>query len=114
MFFTPLGSGLGLKLKEKPLWDLKGVSGDTRSGVLGRALKKFPFFDGALAAAPPRAAPTPRCGHIVPKKSAVVWRKVLLVFLMIFELGPYSEPLLIVLPSESIRCGVKAFFHPKN
>ena len=46
--------------------------------------------------------------------SAVVWRKVLLVFLMIFELGPYSEPLLIVLPSESIRCGVKAFFHPKN
>ena len=46
--------------------------------------------------------------------SAVVWRKVLLVFFIIFELGPYSEPLWIVLPSESIRCGVKAFFHPKN
>ena len=40
----------------------------------------------------------------------MVWRKVLLVFFMIFELGPYSESLLNGLPSESIRCGVKAFF----
>ena len=47
-------------------------------------------------------------------KSAVVWRKVLLVLFMIFELGPYLESLWNGLPSEPIRCGVKEFFHPKN
>ena len=45
---------------------------------------------------------------------AVVWRKVLLVLFMIFELGPYLEFLWNGLPSEPIRCGVKEFFHPKN
>ena len=47
-------------------------------------------------------------------KSAVDWRKVLLVLFMIFELGPYLESLWNGLPSELIRCGVKEFFHPKN
>ena len=46
--------------------------------------------------------------------SAVVWRKVLLVLFMIFELGPYLESLWNGLSSESIGCGIKAFFHPKN
>ena len=46
--------------------------------------------------------------------SAVVWRKVLLVLFMIFELGPYLESLWNGLPSEPIRCGVKEFFHPKK
>ena len=47
-------------------------------------------------------------------KSAVVWRKVLLVLFMIFELGPYLESLRNGLTSEPIRCGVKEFFHPNN
>ena len=46
--------------------------------------------------------------------SAVVWRKVLLVLFMFFELGPYLESLWRGKPSESIRCWVKAFFHHKN
>ena len=45
-------------------------------------------------------------------KSAVVWRKVLLVFFIIFELGPYSEPLRIYIHIRNPN--VKAFFHPKN
>ena len=48
-----------------------------------------------------------------PNKSAVDWRKVLLVLFMIFELGPYLESLWNGLPSEPIRCGVN-FFTLKN
>ena len=54
-----------------------------------------------------------KIGHFLGR-SAVVWRKDLLVFFTIFELGPYLESLGNGLPSESIRCGVKAFFHPNN
>ena len=42
------------------------------------------------------------------------WRKVILVIFVIFELGPDSESLCNALPSESISCGIRAFFHPKN
>ena len=52
--------------------------------------------------------------HYRLDSSAVVWRKVLLVLFMIFDLGPYLESLWNGLPSEPIRCGVKEFFHPKN
>ena len=55
------------------------------------------------------------CYNLIPKTGILmVWRKVLQVLFMIFEFGPYLEPIWIVLPSESIRWGVKAFFHPKN
>ena len=47
-------------------------------------------------------------------RSAVDWRKVLLVLFMIFVLGPYLESLWNGLTSEPIRCGVKEFFHPNN
>ena len=47
-------------------------------------------------------------------RSAVVWRKVILVIFVIFELGPDSESLCNALPSESISCGIRVFFHPKN
>ena len=57
----------------------------------------------------PKSLPSPN-----KHNSAVVWRKVLLVFFMIFELGPYLESLWNGLPSEPIRCGVKEFFHHKN
>ena len=46
--------------------------------------------------------------------SAVFWRDVISVFFVIFELGPDSESLCKALPSESNRCGIMAFFHPKN
>ena len=46
--------------------------------------------------------------------SAVFWRNVILVIFVIFELGPDSESLCNALPSESISCGIRAFFHPKN
>ena len=46
--------------------------------------------------------------------SAVFWRKVILVIFVIFELGPDSESLCIAPQSESISCGIRAIFHPKN
>ena len=45
--------------------------------------------------------------------SAVFWRKVILVIFVIFELGPDSESLCNALPSESISCGIWAFFQPR-
>ena len=51
---------------------------------------------------------------LVKGKSAVVWRKVILVIFVIFELGPDLESLCNALSSESISCGIRAFFHPKN
>ena len=46
--------------------------------------------------------------------AAVVWRKVKLVIFVIFELGPNSESLHNAVPSESIRCGIMAFFLKKK
>ena len=46
--------------------------------------------------------------------SAVLWRKVISVIFVIFELGPDLESLCNALPSESISCGIWAFFQPKN
>ena len=37
-------------------------------------------------------------------------RKVILTIFVIFELGPDSESLCNALPSESISCGIMAFF----
>ena len=52
--------------------------------------------------------------NVLPTISAVFWRDVIWVFFVIFELGPDSESLCKALPSESNRCGIMAFFHPKN
>ena len=54
------------------------------------------------------------CSFTLQLASAAVWRKVLLVLFMIFELGPYLESLWKGLTCEPIRYGVKEFFHPKN
>ena len=54
------------------------------------------------------------CGEFVQQRCPVFWRKVILVIFVIFELGPDSESLCNALPSESISCGIRAIFHPKN